>query len=665
VGGGAISGVLMLSYKKFVWISLILVFLFAGLSIRGVQPNIWGDGLEYTLMTEALTEHWTPNITSDDYRRVQSYRGDVGTNVPAVAERNSLSVSPPFFRDVHGQYYSYHFWLYSLFVAPLFLFVKLLGIATPWAFVVTNLIFAIAASCAICMWRGIEREQRLLLLALFWSCGTIPYVRWTHPEVFSASILVISMIMALSRRYVAAAIVAALVAQQNPPVLFLVAMLLVVDFLLNYKETKSIVPSGRKMAGWIFCVALTSLSIGFFFVHFGTGSLIANSGGAKAELMSIERLWSFYFDLNQGLIVLLWPLLMLVPSMIACGLVGRRTGNVNYALVACLLLVSLMLAIPSLSTLNFNHGSSFISRYAYWAGIPLIFAVAYLYVGSAGSRIVFCAGVLIFSALNLWSYRGVWPNYLYYTSISERVMGQFPEAYNPVPEIFIERGVHIDGGVNPGSIYYYTEKGDVRKILLNGGYRRVDDFSCLGGGGVKNYINSISRVEQGWIYFNLKRGCAALYPGRRIYEVPPAVGRGENLVFDEKGKGKFYLDAGWSHQESWGTWSDGREASIILPLRDENIGEISFSANALVNAKHQNQMIDISVNGVNAGSVVLGAQSGNRFNVRVPGGILSGMGTPKILRLELKFRDPVRPKDLGINGDERLLAIGLVSLTIQ
>ncbi|MBJ9618321.1 hypothetical protein KTE49_04525 [Burkholderia multivorans] len=655
----------MLARVKANWIYIVLISLFVGLSVRGAQPNLWGDGIEYALMAEALTAHATPNITADDYRRVQSYPGDVGTNVTAVADRSSLSKSPPFFRDARGHYYSYHFWLYSLFVAPLFFLVKLFGVATPWAFLATNLIFALGASYAICTWREVGREQRLLLLTLYWSCGTIPYIRWTHPEVFSASLLVVSMVMVWRRRYVAAAAAAAVVAQQNPPVLLLAAGLLAIDFFANFKKTGSIVPPIRKMVGWFFCIAVASISIIFFFIHFGTGNLIAKSGGADVRLMSVERLWSFYFDINQGVIVLLWPLLAMVPAIMMCAFVSRGARGVKYVGVVGLVFTSVILAAPSLSTLNFNHGQSFISRYAYWACVPLLFAVAALYVESVGSKLVVRVGVACFVICNIVLYSRAWPSYLYYTTVSERVMDKFPEIYNPVPEIFIERGVHIDGAMNPEHIYYYANDKGVRKIILNDRRRNVDDFFCSGGERARDYVTSVSRVEQGWVYYNLKYGCTALFTARGEYEKPPALTHGMTLRFDEQGSGKLYLDRGWSHQEPWGTWSDGPEASIVLPLSDAGVGQISLRANALVSAKRPEQKIVVYVNGVNAGVIVLRAANGNNFNIQVPVSVIRSINESKIMRLKFKFLDSTRPKDIGINGDDRMLAMGLVSLTIN
>ncbi|MBU9249737.1 hypothetical protein KTD14_09780 [Burkholderia multivorans] len=655
----------MLSRKRFVWLALFVVLFCLGLSIRGIRPNISGDGLEYTLMAQALLERGRPNITEEDYRALRVYRGDAETNVPEVAARSSLSASPPFFRDAKGQYYSYHFWLYSLFVVPFFFAVKLFGLATPWAFVMANVAFALAASCTICAWRGVNREQRLLLLTLYWSCGTIPYISWTHPEVFSASLLVIAMIAALSRQYVVAAVAAAMVAQQNPPALFLVAIFLVVDFYVNIRETKSFVPPLKKIAGWCACVALSGLSVLFYYFHFGVGNLITNSGFTKIDLISVERLWSFYFDLNQGLVVLLWPLLVVVPMAMLYGTARRRFSGAHIALVVALVFASILLAVPSISATNFNSGASFVIRYAYWAGIPLLFAVTILFLGQRLSRVLVCVAVVALLVVNFVYYKGEWWSYLYYTPVAKKIMAKFPWLYNPVPEIFIERGLHIDGSMNDNVIYYYAADGEVRKVLLNQRVADVVDFRCANGDNGRRYVDSVSSVEQGWTYFNLKPGCKAFEERSGTYEVALAVGAGDTLSFRRVGSGRLYLGQGWSEPEAWGTWSDQSEASIVLPVKKNDIHELSFTANALVSAQRPKQVIDIFINDVNAGSVSLSSAQNNEFNISVPRDVFSDVKKSGVMKVNFRFRDLTSPKNLGINGDDRTLGVGLISLMMR
>ncbi|MBU9262818.1 hypothetical protein KTD13_20945 [Burkholderia multivorans] len=655
----------MISYKKFVWMALVLVVFFSGLSVRKIQPNVSGDGIEYTLMAQAFLTHGTPNITQDDYEKVRAYSGDARTNVPEVAGIFPLTASPPFFRDIDGRYYSYHFWLYSLFVAPFLFLVKLFGAATPWAFVATNLTFSIVASCVICAWRGISREKRLLLLTLYWSAGTIPYIGWTHPEVFSASLLVVAIVMVLSRRYVTGAVAAAMVAQQNPPALFLVAIFLIIDFFSNCKKTGAIVPSVRKTIEWVACVALAFLSIGFCYIHFRTGNLIANSGFTRVELISIERLWSFYFDLNQGIIVLLWPLLIIVPVMVAYGVMVKKLKMEDFIVAIALVCTSIVMAIPSVSATNFNSGASFVLRYAYWASIPLLFAVMLLYVEDNRSRGLVYIAVAFFSAMNLSYYKGEGGVWLYYTPVAEKVMARFPGMYNPVPEIFAERGLHFDGALNEQSVYYYVWRGNVRKVLLHERYGDIARFKCFNGDAASRYVDSISRVEQGWAYFNLKSGCTTLYNGPGTYKVQPAIDVGNTLYFRKGGNGGIYLDTGWSRPEAWGIWSGANEASIVLSLKRDDVSELSLVVSALVTPSRPEQLVDVSINGVSAGSVSLRDPYSNKLNIRIPQQALSGMRNLKMLKLSFKFHDAVSPKTLGINEDERKLTMGLISLTIK
>ncbi|WP_415807004.1 hypothetical protein [Bordetella muralis] len=615
-------------------------------------------------MSQAFINHGTPDITSNDFDVVQTYAGDAQTNVPDVAHRTPLSSSPPFYADKDGNYYSYHFWLYSLLVAPFLFIVKLLGRATPWAFIVANVISAIAASWAICMWKKIGREQRLLLLTLFWSCGTIPYIRWTHPEVFCASLLVVSLIWACNHKYVLSAIFAAIAAQQNPPILLWVAALMAIDLCSQYQRTKSIWPSTRKLAEWGVCLVLASLSMAFFFIHFDTSNLITRSGGAKTELISIDRLWSFYFDLNQGVVLLLWPLLALVPVVMTYGIAASKLDKNSLIVVGGLALMSLMLAFPSISTPNFNPGTSFILRYAYWASIPLIFIVTTIDLKHGKAKAITWAGILSYVVLNLSYYTGNWPSYLHYTPTARYVMEKFPGMYNPIPEIFIERATHSEGR-NDKDIYFYAANGKVRKILLNASHRNIGEFQCLNGKPAREYVTSKVSAEAGWTYFNLRDGCTSLVNENAVYKPVSPIAKHGTLFFNESGTGKSYLGAGWSHPETWGVWSAANEAEIALRLADTNVQTLSISANAFVNGIHKEQLIDFFVNDIPAGSIVLTRYDGNRFSIHIPDEALPDIKHSNTLRLNLKFRTPARPKDLGISEDDRMLALGLVALTIN
>jgi hypothetical protein len=347
------------------------------------------------------------------------------------------------------------------------------------------------------------------------------------------------------------------------------------------------------------------------------------------------------------------------------GFVTRNLKAQHCLLAGALLCASMVLAIPAISTTNFNSGASFVMRYAYWASVPLLFSVVVLCVDGAGSRIVACAGVVIFSAMNLFYYTGEWRSALSYTPFSEKIMGKFPGLYNPVPEIFVERGLHVEQSMSDKAIFYYAKDGVARKILLNGSSADVSRFKCLNNANAGDYVSSISPAEQGWIYFNLRPGCSVPHEQSGTYEVPLSVGPGDKLSFRDVGTGRLYLDSGWSAPESWGVWSDAHEASIVLPLKSSNISEISFNVRALVNDVRKEQTVNVFFNGVSSASVSLDEPMNNEFSIRIPADVLRDMRNSGLLKVEFKFPDPVSPRALGINSDGRTLAMGLTSLAIK
>jgi hypothetical protein len=55
---------------------------------------------------------------------------------------------------------------------------------------------------------------------------------------------------------------------------------------------------------------------------------------------------------------------------------------------------------------------------------------------------------------------------------------------------------------------------------------------------------------------------------------------------------------------------------------------------------------------------------GNRIEVPIPEAARAALVERGFLRLEFRFADAVRPKDIGINNDIRRLAITLLAVTV-
>jgi hypothetical protein len=140
---------------------------------------------------------------------------------------------------------------------------------------------------------------------------------------------------------------------------------------------------------------------------------------------------------------------------------------------------------------------------------------------------------------------------------------------------------------------------------------------------------------------------------------------GERVSFALLEKGAIYLGGGWSSNEDWGTWSNGADANILLPLHSHQATTILVEANPLLSPSHPKQGVEVKMNGVATSSVTLTANSGGRFEVAIPEEVKEKLRQSPILKLQLRFPDAARPVDIGINNDERKLAIGLVALTVK
>ncbi len=147
-------------------------------------------------------------------------------------------------------------------------------------------------------------------------------------------------------------------------------------------------------------------------------------------------------------------------------------------------------------------------------------------------------------------------------------------------------------------------------------------------------------------------------------QLPKRLRVGERLLFSQNHPGSMYLGGGWLTQENWGTWSGGTDAVIFLPLDTERASMVLVEAKPLLSASHSKQVVEAKINGIPTNSVILTAASGGKFEVVIPAKVKEQLKHNSLLKLQLHFPDAARPVDIGINSDERKLAVGLVALTV-
>jgi len=121
----------------------------------------------------------------------------------------------------------------------------------------------------------------------------------------------------------------------------------------------------------------------------------------------------------------------------------------------------------------------------------------------------------------------------------------------------------------------------------------------------------------------------------------------------------FYLENGWSWQEDWGTWSDGKASTLNLPWPKKNPRSIALNFKTFLDPnKHLSQTIDIWINGVFDRQIEIRQYEDNYLMLPLSKKMLES----PYLKLEFKFKNPVIPNDLvPANKDKRTLGIGLIS----
>jgi lysophospholipase L1-like esterase len=121
---------------------------------------------------------------------------------------------------------------------------------------------------------------------------------------------------------------------------------------------------------------------------------------------------------------------------------------------------------------------------------------------------------------------------------------------------------------------------------------------------------------------------------------------------------------GWTYPETWGAWSEGSKAKIVMPLpKNYSSKSLSLQLNlrALLSPSHTKQRVTVLVDGQTTQEATL--SKGDQNMIEIPLKYLA----PKqeFVTLEFKLPDAVTPKAIGLGDDSRQLAIGIVSATFK
>ncbi len=386
-------------------------------------------------MTESLWRHGTPELRPGDIQ---------GLGTAAAREALPLDfadVMRGYFPDRHGARVSYHFWGYSALALPVRALLRPFGISVLHAPAVVNAIALAGALWAVLAARTLGRGERGAFAALLLFSPALGLLLWPHPEVCTFSLVAVALVALAEGKPIPALLAASLASTQNPPLVFLVGG---VWCVLSTRAARSGAFPPARFALALLATAPAVVPALFFYLHFGTPSVIARQGAAVGQV-SARKVAELFVDPNLGLL----PYLPLPLAAFGLGLV-RRAVRRTWGPDVFAALVLAPMAVACTATTNWNHGTSGPSRYALWM-VPLVYLGLLGWrpraLAPARSRTAYAAllGVAVASqAVVVVARKGPFadPDYLRHSYAARLLLRCCPAAYDPTPEIFASRTLH-------------------------------------------------------------------------------------------------------------------------------------------------------------------------------------------------------------------------------
>lgn len=554
------------------------------------EPEYAGDVVEYTAVTVALADHGSPEVRLEDIERVRTLLPGMFVEPFAMLERGmragDQNLYAAFVRGREGAVYAVHFFGYSLLAAAPFKLFEAIGVPPFKAFQVVNLAAIFVLGLALRRFFGSDKAA-WLGLGLFMLCGGVLYFNWTSPECVSAAALLAALLLYCSRAPLAACLLAGLACQQNPTIVFFFAFAPLLRLVIEWQAPIGLGANLRRqvdlrtvlaVAAGLAMVAMPPL---FNIYQFGTPNIIAKLF-SDSSLIGPVRLMSFYFDLNQGMIVG-------VPALIVGLLLWQRRsdGRVRVALALALLL-TLALALPALAIHNWNSGAKGVMRYAFWAAMPLLFVFLLLLRRAPRWPRRLLGGVLLFQLVAMEHASSY--SYVSFSPVVQLLLKVAPQLYHPEPEIFVERMGNNDDYLWPNQIYTYRVGGATVKTVVNHANPRIDELLCGRGASVDPSMPA-TESTRGWYYLDGPLRCVSGRFTQHSFQIA-----------DFRANNTLRLDSGWHTPEAngpnWdGVWSIGARSRLIVRID----GALPETLLLVGNYLEPNRRTRVKVNGVDLG----------------------------------------------------------------
>ena len=394
-----------------------------------------GDGMEYLTMAISFKNHLSfVRTETDKLEAVNKYKNSFNQEELKYFKFRDAGYFKALSARGEGAF-SYHFWGYSLLCAPLVAILSLLHINPVEAFKITNLLLILLMFYWILFRnKAMEDKNKIFLTLLLYFSPLWFYYKWTHPEVFTFTLLMIGLIDYYNKRVKSAVLFTALASVQNPAAA-LVPFLIIIGELINLVKDFSKTKLNKFIITGLISL-IVFIPFIFYYYYFGTFSLIGKYA-TDLHTISLAKILSLFFDLNFGLVIY-------VPVIFGLTIYSVIKRNI-YAVISLITVV--LFAVIDSAQLNWNPGIMLIHRYSYWM-IPVILFGCFDIFNTLRDKTKFILIIISAILITPWFFFARSHYAMMHTRfhpVANIVLNTFPALYNPQVEVFAERTLENEG----------------------------------------------------------------------------------------------------------------------------------------------------------------------------------------------------------------------------
>ena len=449
---------------------LLMALLGLGRAFNDIPPYATGDGPEYVLTTEALYNHFSPDIRYEDAQSFKkSYtalaRWDKNFKYPNFDDIEAwLKIPNKEFMSMHGgiyvaenkKSYGYHFFFYSLINVPARLIAELVKGDPLRCFQVTNAFLILSVCFYFLFFSRLKKWSACLLSLSFFFSSVYWYTGWTHPEVFTACLVALGVFFFLNNRIYWSLALISIAATQNQPLIVLLAFIFLKHFLDVKLQWKSLFKAAAISLPAVFPPL-------FYLIHFGTTNLIKDAGFLSTDYIHFTRVFGFYWDFNQGVLLAIPLILIAYVGIIITNSFKQLTKKENFSFDILLPLVLIVMTCVVSTMGNWNHGQAIINRYATWFSAIILVHTFYLFSKNDGLVSIVFQNYFFASQAFTTLYHEQFNQYdwdmSFHKPLAKYFLEYHPSIYNPDPTIFIVRTTHgYNTGPSASPVFYYRDK---------------------------------------------------------------------------------------------------------------------------------------------------------------------------------------------------------------